>query len=209
MNSIVPLFPLNIVVFPGEKLNLHIFEPRYKQLINDCIDNQSTFVIPSFVNQKIELGTEVKIKKVEKVYDDGRMDISTEGLHAVQVVEYKNPQQGKLYAGGYIKVLENVSDASSSQRYELLALVKDLFTKINVDLKVEINEMVTTFEIAHKIGLSLKQEYKLLSMIKDSDRHNYMISHLNEAIPILQQINEAREKIKMNGHFRHFDPLDF
>ena len=209
MNSIVPLFPLNIVVFPGEKLNLHIFEPRYKQLINDCIDNQSTFVIPSFVNQKIELGTEVKIKKVEKVYDDGRMDISTEGLHAVQVIEYKNPQQGKLYAGGYIKVLENVSDASSSQRYELLALVKDLFTKINVDLKVEINEMVTTFEIAHKIGLSLKQEYKLLSMIKDSDRHNYMISHLNEAIPILQQINEAREKIKMNGHFRHFDPLDF
>ncbi|MCG8321779.1 MAG: LON peptidase substrate-binding domain-containing protein [Cytophagales bacterium] len=209
MSAMVPLFPLNIVVFPGENLNLHIFEPRYKQLINDCIDDKRTFVIPAFVHQKIELGTEVKIKKVEKVYDDGRMDISTVGLHAVEVLEYKNPQQGKLYAGGYIKVLENVNDASSTQKYELLALVKDLFTKINVDLKIEINEMVTTFEIAHKIGLSLKQEYKLLSMIKDSDRHDYMISHLNEAIPILQQINEAREKIKMNGHFRHFDPLDF
>lgn len=205
----VPLFPLNIVVFPGENLNLHVFEPRYKQLINDCIADKSTFVIPSFVHQKIEIGTEVRIKKIEKVYEDGRMDISTVGLHAVEVVEFKNPQQGKLYAGGRVKVLDNVSDASSTQRYELLTLVKDLFTKINVDLRVEINEMVTTFEIAHKIGLSLKQEYQLLGMTKDSDRHDYMISHLNEAIPILQQINDAREKIKMNGHFRHFDPLDF
>lgn len=209
MSFMVPLFPLNIVVFPGEKLNLHIFEPRYKQLINDCIDNKSTFVIPAYVHQKIELGTEVKIKEIVKVYDDGRMDISTVGLHAVQVTEFKNPQEGKLYAGGRIKVLENVSDANTTQRYELLALVKDLFTKINVDLQVEISKMVTTFDIGHKIGLSLKQEYKLLGMIKDSDRHDYMISHLNEAIPILQQINEAREKIKMNGHFRHFDPLDF
>lgn len=209
MNAMVPLFPLNIVVFPGEKLNLHIFEPRYKQLINDCITDKSTFVIPAFVHQTIELGTEVQIKKVEKVYEDGRMDISTVGLHAVQVLEYTNPQQGKLYAGGQVKVLENISDASSTQKYELLTLVKDLFTKINVDLHVEIREMVSTFEIAHKIGLSLKQEYKLLSMIKDSERHDFMISHLNEAIPILQQINEAREKIKMNGHFRHFDPLDF
>ncbi len=205
----IPLFPLKIVVFPDETLNLHIFEPRYKQLISDCLDNKSTFVIPAFIHQTIEFGTEVHIKKVNKVYEDGRMDLSTVGLRVVRVQEFVNPQEGKLYAGGQVEVLDNVMDASDLQKKELLALIKDLFAKINLDLNVVISKNITSFNIAHKIGLSLKQEYKLLSMIRDSDRHDFIISHLNEAIPILQQINEAKERVKMNGHFRHFDPLDF
>ncbi|MDN5212273.1 LON peptidase substrate-binding domain-containing protein [Fulvivirgaceae bacterium BMA12] len=205
----VPLFPLKIVVFPDEALNLHIFEPRYKQLINDCLDNKSTFVIPAFIHQTIEFGTEVRIKKVNKVYNDGRMDLSTVGLRAVKVREFVNPQEGKLYAGGQVDVLDNVLDASDLQKKTLLDLIKDLFAKINLDLNVVISNNITSFNIAHKIGLSLKQEYKLLSMMRDSDRHDFIISHLNEAIPILQQINEAKERVKMNGHFRHFDPLDF
>jgi len=76
----IPLFPLNIVAFPGEEINLHIFEPRYKQLINDCLDNKTTFGIPSYVKSKIDLGTETEICSITKKYPDGRMDIKTRGV---------------------------------------------------------------------------------------------------------------------------------
>ncbi len=81
MTNFIPIFPLSIVVFPGENLNLHIFEPRYKQLINDCITNQKPFGIPTVLKENVaEMGTLVQIKEVTKVYDDGRMDIKTEGM---------------------------------------------------------------------------------------------------------------------------------
>ena len=76
MEYTLPLFPLNIVAFPGETLNLHIFEPRYKELITDCIKSDYVFGIPSFVKNKIEVGTTAKILKIEKTYEDGRMDIA-------------------------------------------------------------------------------------------------------------------------------------
>ncbi len=209
MPNKLPLFPLKIVVFPLEKLNLHIFEPRYKQLINDCIDSKTNFVIPAYIYDKIELGTEVSIDNIVKVYDDGKMDISTTGRNVVKVIDFQNPQEGKLYAGGEVNVLEDIKDSSGSQKYELVVLLKELFSKINVSLNVEIKDSVSTHEIAHKIGLSLKQEYSLLGMTKESERCDFIISHLSEAIPILDQINQTKERIKMNGHFKHFDPLDF
>ena len=86
MSVELPIFPLNIVAFPGEEVNLHIFEPRYKQLVKDCLDEGSTFGLASHVLNKIELGTEIKITEVTKKYSDGRMDIKTFGLRIFEVI---------------------------------------------------------------------------------------------------------------------------
>ncbi|MDN5200702.1 LON peptidase substrate-binding domain-containing protein [Fulvivirgaceae bacterium BMA10] len=209
MSIKLPLFPLNIVVFPDEELNLHIFEPRYKQLIRDCIESDSTFGVPSFVNKKIEFGTEVKIIKVVKTYDDGRMDIITKGMSIIKILKFTNPLKGKLYAGGEVTQIENIDDGTAASKKELIKLVKELFSKINLSKEVKIQRDFTAFEIAHKIGLSPTQEYKLLMLNKESERQLYIIEHLRKAIPILEQINSTKERIKMNGHFRHFDPLNF
>ncbi len=99
MSVELPIFPLNIVAFPGEHVNLHIFEPRYKDLVNDCLEEGLTFGIASHVLNKIELGTEVKITEVTKKYPDGRMDIKTLGLRAFSVLDFHNPWKEKLYAG--------------------------------------------------------------------------------------------------------------
>ena len=81
MPSFLPLFPLQIVVFPNENLNLHIFEPRYKELINECEKEGTTFGIPAFLKQKVmEFGTELEVIKVEKRYGKGEMDIKTKGI---------------------------------------------------------------------------------------------------------------------------------
>ena len=77
----MPMFPLQLVVFPGEHLNLHIFEPRYKQLILECEKEKKTFGVPSFIEGKMmEIGTEMRLIAVEKKYENGEMDVRTEGV---------------------------------------------------------------------------------------------------------------------------------
>ena len=83
MSKFLPLFPLQLVVFPGEKLKLHIFEPRYKQLVGECRDEKMTFGLPAFFDGRVaEYGTEMRLLTIFKTYDDGRMDIMTEGVAA-------------------------------------------------------------------------------------------------------------------------------
>ena len=78
MTNFIPIFPLGIVVFPNESLNLHIFEPRYKQMIQECMEQKKMFGIPTVIAQKIgELGTLVRIKEISKTYENGEMDIKT------------------------------------------------------------------------------------------------------------------------------------
>ena len=80
MTNFIPIFPLGIVVYPGENVNLHIFEPRYKQLIKECSENKKSFGIPAVLDNRLqERGTLVSVTEVSKVYDNGEMDIKTKG----------------------------------------------------------------------------------------------------------------------------------
>lgn len=70
MINFIPIFPLNIVVYPGEQLNLHIFEPRYKQLIRECVLEKKPFGIPTVIDHKLEeYGTRVFVTEIVKEYD--------------------------------------------------------------------------------------------------------------------------------------------
>ena len=80
MTNFIPIFPLGIVVYPGEKLHLHIFEPRYKQLIKECKELNKPFGIPAVINNRLqEIGTLVEIVDIVQVYENGEMDIRTPG----------------------------------------------------------------------------------------------------------------------------------
>ncbi|MBI3883147.1 MAG: LON peptidase substrate-binding domain-containing protein [Sphingobacteriales bacterium] len=86
MTNFIPIFPLGIVVYPGEDLNLHIFEPRYIQLINYCRETKKPFGIPSVINNKMmEMGTLVEIAEVTTVYENGEMDIKTKGIKPFRI----------------------------------------------------------------------------------------------------------------------------
>lgn len=208
-SRLLPLFPLELVVFPGEKLNLHIFEPRYQELLADVIKEQTTFGIPAYIGKKIEYGTEMELLKVVRRYPDGRADISTRGLKVIQVLEYVNPVEGKLYAGGKVRYLENEGEVSIQSRNQFLSLVKELYMSMNIVQQVEVDEDLSAWDLGHRIGLSKQQEYYLLQMMDENERINYLIRHLEKTIPILQEVERTREIIKQNGHFKHFDPLNF
>ena len=206
---LIPLFPLNIVAFPGEVINLHIFEPRYKELINDCLKTDNIFGIPSYIKNKIEYGTSVSIVKVEKIYEDGRMDIVTEGVEIFRVNNFKNPYPKKLYAKGEVEFISLIFDPSPAFQTEMIEKTKELLELINVIGDVEITYEDSTYTLAHKVGLTLDQEYELLKLPRESERQEYIINHLNKIIPVLQSVEKTKQLIKMNGHFKNFDALDF
>ena len=94
----IALFPLSLVVFPGEELRLHIFEPRYKQLIHDCTTENITFGIPPYFEGKdLRYGTELEVTEIVKKYDDGKMDIKAKGIGWFEIDEFYKVLFGKLY----------------------------------------------------------------------------------------------------------------
>lgn len=208
MENFLPLFPLNLVAFPNEALNLHIFEPRYKQLIKDVLITDQTFGIPSYVKNKVEWGTEMEVVKVEKEYEDGRLDIMTVGKRIFQVVDFINPLPGKLYAGGKVMFSENIDIADSFLQSEMITLIKELYDALNLTGTV-VPEEISSFNVAHKIGLSQEEEYELIKINSELERQKFIINHLKKAVPMIQNIEKTKNKIKMNGHFKFLDPLNF
>lgn len=205
----LPLFPLNIVVFPGEDLNLHIFEPRYKQLIKDCLDHQSTFGIPSYVLNKIEYGTEVKIVEVTKIYPDGRMDIKTRGLTPFKVLNFLNPWKEKEYAGGTVVMMEDKGPYNSSLHVQVIEACRQLFDWLKMKDEVDLTDHDVVYKVIHKLGLKKEEEYEILQMQSEESRQKYILKHLHKLIPALERAEKAKELIRMNGHFKHLDPLKF
>jgi hypothetical protein len=203
------LFPLNLVPFPGERLNLHIFEPRYKQLINDCLQLSVNFGIPAYITNKIEYGTEMRVLEVQRVYEDGRMDIRTEGVHSFKVTDFCNPWKDRLYAGGKVEMLPFDDREEPDIKLQLSDLLNELFGWLQIEDQLEFDTSTELAEVIHKIGLKPDEEYYLLQMTSEKDRQLYVIDHLKKILPALERAEKAKERIRMNGHFKHLDPLNF
>lgn len=206
----LPFFPLNTVVYPGEILNLHIFEPRYRQLVKDCETDSLNFGIPIHLDNRVqEIGTELQLLEVVKRYPDGQLDIRTQGIRPFRLTSFQNPWPNKLYAGGTVEWMEVGDTSSYTERLLLLQQVEELYKLMGLSLKLVPDEEFLSFKIGHKVGLSLRQEYALLSIENESGRITFLLDHLSRNIPVVREMERTKERIRMNGHFRNFDPLDF
>ena len=204
----LPFFPLKLVAFPGEELNLHIFEPRYRELLADVQQDGGTFGICTFINQLTGYGTEVRLEKIYKHYEDGRLDIKTRCLSAFQIQSFDNPMLGKLYAGGEINYLGNDPKISAALHHEFIFYLKEVLYLLDFKTAYEPN-LVNSFTFAHKVGLKLEDELELLKIEAEEERSLFLIQHFKRMIPVMKSIEQAKEKIKQNGHFKHLDPLSF
>ena len=210
MSKVIPLFPLNLVAFPGEKLNLHIFEPRYKQLVKDCVSKDILFgVVPVKNKQLHNMGTTVEIIEIVNTYADGKLDIRTKGISAFELADYKTEFPGKLYPGGEVVELEDIHDNDLSLLTKVLDLVNELYTLMSMKLDLpEANYDFKIYDLAHKVGLSIDQEMELLGIRSEIDRLKYVENHLNNLIPLVKQMETLKEKVRMNGHFKNALPPD-
>ncbi len=204
MTNFIPIFPLNIVVFPGEQLNLHIFEAKYKQLIRECVSMNKVFGIPTVVNNNIgDTGTIVKILSVEKEHDNGELDIKTEGVKLFGLLEVIKEIPDKLYSGGIVNYPENVTVGLANKMKKILKEVRYFHELLEVskDYK-KADEVLCTYDIAHHIGMTLEQEYEFVKLLREDQRQEYIERHLRKIIPTIEELQNLKKRIQMNGHFR-------
>lgn len=204
MTNFIPIFPLGIIVYPGEDLNLHIFEPRYKQLIKECYEQKKAFGIPAVIENKLqEYGTLVQITELSKLHDNGEMDIKTKGVQVFRILELIKEIPEKLYSGAIVSYPATHEQGKPELMKKVMKGIHDLHTllKVNKEFKKSDEEM-RCYDIAHHIGLSLKQEYELLGLFDERQRQEYLKRHLAKVIPTVAVMEQLKEKIKLNGHFK-------
>ncbi len=211
MINFIPIFPLGVVVFPEEVLNLHIFEPRYKQLVNDCYAEAKPFGIPTVLENGVnELGTLVEITEVVEVYADGKMDIRIKGVQVFKMLELVKSIPNKLYSGAIVQYPANIVTKNIMLMSAILPLVRELHKLLNVekDFKKPDEELVS-YDIAHHVGLPVKEEYELNSLLYEVQRLEYIRRHLQKVLPIIADAEKLKQRIQLNGHFRELEGFNF
>ncbi|MGG9964317.1 LON peptidase substrate-binding domain-containing protein [Ferruginibacter sp. SUN106] len=210
MTNFIPIFPLGIVVYPGEQLNLHIFEPRYKQLIKECFDTKKPFGIPPVIDDKLqETGTLVRVLEITNVYDDGKMDIKTEGLQVFTILESIKDLPEKLYSGAIVNYPDNVEAGNRALMQNIIAAIRELhkLLKISKEFKKPDAEL-WSYDVAHHAGLSLTEEYELLQLLHELQRQEYLKRHLKKVVPVIAEMETLKERVQLNGHFKNLKGFD-
>jgi Lon protease-like protein len=211
MTNFVPIFPLGIVVYPGEKLNLHIFEPRYKQLITECYAEAKPFGIPTVLGNGVsETGTLVEITKIAEVYEDGKMDIQTRGLKVFRILEVVKDIPEKLYSGAIVNYPPNNETGRKEMMQRVLTAIRQLHRLLNVTKDFgKPDELLNSYDVAHHAGLALEQEYELLGLLQEMQRLEYLKRHLNKILPVMVGMETLKEKIQLNGHYKELKGFNF
>jgi Lon protease-like protein len=205
VTNFIPIFPLAIVVYPGEELNLHIFEPRYKQLISECHAANKPFGIPSVIKNSItELGTLVDIIEVSKIYENGEMDIRTRGKKIFRILEEIKEVPEKLYSGAIVNYPPNQDNGNRLLMQKVINGIRELHKLLKVtNVFKKTDDETRSYDVAHQAGLSLQEEYELLSLFNELQRQEYLKRHLTKVLPVVAEMKILKEKVKLNGHFRN------
>lgn len=211
MTNFIPIFPLGLVVYPGENLNLHIFEPRYRQLIQECIEMKKPFGIPVVIdNRLMEYGTLVEVSALKQQYEDGKMDISTRGLSIFRILEVVKEIPEKLYSGAIVNYPENETSFISPQASAIAKAVRELHRLLQVEKTFpKPDDELSSYDLAHLAGLNIQEEYEILQLLREDQRIEYLKRHLQKVMPVVAEMEALKEKIKLNGHFRELKGLGF
>ena len=198
----IPLFPLNVVLLPGAELPLHIFEPRYRGMVKDCLEEKSEFdMLLSLPNGVARVGCTAEIIQVEKRYEDGRMDILTAGRAPFRVVELltENP----LMEGQVDYLEDRASPGNPRVQRELVELFEACHTLIYDDYPKNLEGASTedlSYLIAATLPLDLLWKQQILELRSESDRQERLVAYLREWAPHLQKKEAMRQRAGGNGH---------
>ncbi|MBO9573778.1 MAG: LON peptidase substrate-binding domain-containing protein [Chitinophagaceae bacterium] len=211
MTNFIPIFPLGIVVYPSETVSLHIFEPRYKQLISDCRAANKDFGIPVVINNVLqEMGTLVTISEIVNEYPNGEMDIRIRGVKIFRKLELITSVPDKLYSGAIVTYPDNIEDEGNIRLMQsVIKGIKEVHRLLEIKKEFKKpDEQLISYDVAHHAGLSIDEEYELLGLMMELQRQEYLKRHLQKVLPLLLEMEQLKQKVKLNGHFRNLSSLD-
>lgn len=211
MQQQLALFPLQLVVFPGERLNLHIFEPRYRQLITDAEQEGIDFGVPTVIEGGLRpIATQVRLERVAERYASGESDVHTIGERVFHLEDFDREAPGKLYPGGRVRYLPVEEEEDPDLNREIVELTRRIYQQLDIEREVsDVETGFRTYEIAHYVGFTLEQEYELLTLRAADERQHYLYDHLRQVRPQLGDPLRIRERAQLNGHFKELTPPDF
>lgn len=198
----IPLFPLNVVLLPGAELPLHIFEPRYRQMVKDCLEDNSEFgMLLALPNGVARVGCTAEIVDVVKRYNDGRMDILTTGRSPFRAVHLftENP-----VLVGHVDYLEDREvPADPRVQRELVELFEACHTLIFDDYPKHLDCAPAdgiSYLVAATLPMELLWKQQILELRTEADRQERLVAYLREWAPHLQKADAMRQRAGGNGH---------
>lgn len=198
----IPLFPLDVVLLPGTPLPLHIFEPRYRRMVNRCLEEKSEFGILLAVPKGVAgVGCTAEITSVVKRYEDGRMDIQTLGRAVFQVTELFTDDP--LLEGRVEYLEENDDPADPSTERELVQLFETCHTLVFGDYPRDMDgrkQAGLAYQVAASLPMDLLWKQQILELRSEPERQARLVALLREWAPHLQKSGAMRARAGGNGH---------
>ena len=207
MTRLLPLFPLDIVLFPKMVLPLHIFEERYKEMIGECLRSKAPFgVLYTHEGTTARVGCTAGILKVLKKYDDGRMDLLTQGGDRFEILHFDTSAS---YLRGWSESFADRDGAQPPERKAVEQLL-ELFRETARILKRSEAEKVgvspgyqgLSFQIAGGFPLPKTVKQRVLEGRSETERVAILIAYFNENLPRLRRTGVAAKRAGSNGHVR-------
>jgi Lon protease-like protein len=202
----IPLFPLNVVLLPGADLPLHIFEPRYRQMVRQCLETKSEFgMLLALPKGIVRVGCTAEIIEVAKRYNDGRMDILTVGRSPFRVVELLNAEacgEGELLEGQVDYLDDREREVDAKLRRELVELYETChtiaFDNYPRNVRDELQDNLS-YLIAGTLPMDLLWKQQILELRCEADRQERLLGYLREWAPHLQKTEAKRASAGGNG----------
>jgi ATP-dependent Lon protease len=197
----IPLFPLNVVLLPGAELPLHIFEPRYREMVKNCLEEKTEFgMLLSLPKGVARVGCTAEILDVVKRYEDGRMDVVTAGRAPFRVVELFT--EDPLLEGHVDYLEDRETPANPRIQRELVELFEACHTLIFDDYPKNLGGDAPeglSYVVAATLPLDLLWKQQILELRSEADRQERLVAYLREWAPHLQKAEAMRQRAAGNG----------
>jgi Lon protease-like protein len=202
VTSFLPLFPLDLVLLPGCPLPLHIFEPRYKEMIAECRAHDSPFGVVRIAEKGFaDVGCSAEIVSVVKEYSDGRLDIVTEGRKRFEVLHVN--QERSFLRAETILIEDEAGNAAADEAARAIQLHAEILKLAGAMQDISAADKSTiSFYLAGSLPLDLDFKQKLLELRSESQRILALTKYLEIILPNIRSTARAREKAGGNGHAR-------
>jgi ATP-dependent Lon protease len=201
------LFPLPIVLVPTERIPLHIFEPRYRELIDDCVENGEEFglVLSTGDGAVHEIGTRAAVAQVLEVLEDGSMNIVVEGGERFRLLELTS---GRSFTTGVVEAVEDDDEPPLDGDVERATEVfRELATAAESDVDLpDASSPRYDFELAARVDFAVDAKQELLAMTSPRARMQALVRLLETALEAVRLEHTLRERAGRNGKVAPLDP---
>jgi Lon protease-like protein len=199
--SLLPLFPLDLVLLPGTSLPLHIFEPRYREMTAECLAQKKPFGVVRAKEEGIsEIGCTAEITKVDKEYPDGRSDILAQGGRRFEIMQVN--QERSFMQAEVLYLEDEPGGATQDEVTQAMKLHTELMSLAGARAEAATPEEFRqlSFRLAGPLPLDLDFKQTLLSMKSEGERLRAVIAYFETILPGIRRNMQVHQKAGGNGH---------